>query len=103
MPGAGHLVHMPAHIYMRLGLYREASERNVAAAMVDQEYLAHHPLEGNYASGYYAHNLHFLTASLMMEGRSAEALQAGRDLLTKISGEAVSKSRRWNGIRRRYS
>lgn len=91
MPGAGHLVHMPAHIYMRLGLYREASERNATAAMVDHEYLAHHPLEGNYASGYYAHNLHFLNASLMMEGRSTEALQAGRDLLTKISDEAVDK------------
>ena len=91
MPGAGHLVHMPAHIYMRLGLYREASERNAAAATVDHEYLAHHPLEGNYASGYYAHNLHFLNASLMMEGRSTEALQAGRDLLTKISAEAVAK------------
>lgn len=91
MPGAGHLVHMPAHIYMRLGLYREASERNATAATVDHEYLAHHPLEGNYASGYYAHNLHFLNASLMMEGRSTEALQAGRDLLTKVSDEAVAK------------
>ena len=91
MPGAGHLVHMPAHIYMRLGLYREASERNATAATVDHEYLAHHPLEGNYASGYYAHNLHFLNASLMMEGRSTEALQVGRDLLTKISDEVVIK------------
>jgi tetratricopeptide (TPR) repeat protein len=91
MPGAGHLVHMPAHIYMRVGLYREASERNATAATVDHEYLAHHHLEGNYASGYYAHNLHFLNASLMMEGRSAEALQVARDLLTKISAEEIAK------------
>src|SRR4029079_2338624 len=56
MPGAGHLVHMPAHIYMRVGLYREASERNATAAAVDHEYLARRPLEGNYATGYYAHN-----------------------------------------------
>lgn len=91
MPGAGHLVHMPAHIYMRLGLYREASERNATAATVDHEYLAHHPLQGNYAAGYYAHNLHFLNASLMMEGRSAEALQAGRDLLTKVSSEELAR------------
>lgn len=91
MPGAGHLVHMPAHIYMRVGLYREASERNAAAATVDHEYLAHHPLQGKYAAGYYAHNLHFLNASLMMEGRSAEALQAGRDLLTKVSTEELAK------------
>jgi tetratricopeptide (TPR) repeat protein len=70
MPGAGHLVHMPAHIFMRVGRYREASERNANAATVDHEYLRHHPLEGNYASGYYAHNLHFLNASLVMEGRA---------------------------------
>lgn len=91
MPGAGHLVHMPAHIYMRMGLYREASERNAQAATVDHEYLLHHPLEGNYASGYYAHNLHFLNASLVMEGRSAEALQAARDLLSKISVDEIVK------------
>ena len=91
MPGAGHLVHMPAHIYMRVGLYREASERNAQAATVDHEYLLHHPLEGNYASGYYAHNLHFLNASLVMEGRSAEALQAARDLLSKISVDEIVK------------
>ena len=91
MPGAGHLVHMPAHIYMRLGRYREASERNATAAMVDHEYLSRHPLEGNYASGYYAHNLHFLNASLMMEGRSAEALQVARDLLVKVPADEIAK------------
>ncbi|MBX3341387.1 MAG: hypothetical protein KF711_07340 [Nitrospira sp.] len=91
MPGAGHLVHMPAHIYMRVGRYRDASERNAKAATVDHEYLLQHPLEGNYASGYYAHNLHFLNASLVMEGRSAEALQAARDLLSKISVNEIVK------------
>ena len=91
MPGAGHLVHMPAHIYMRVGLYREASERNATAATVDQEYLLRHPLEGNYASGYYAHNLHFLNASLVMEGRSVEAMQVARDLLGKILVDEIVK------------
>ena len=89
MPGAGHLVHMPAHIYMRVGLYREASEHNASAATVDQEYLTHNRLHGNYAAGYYAHNLHFLNASLMMEGRSAEALQAGQDLLARVSPDEL--------------
>ncbi|MBA5869558.1 MAG: hypothetical protein GDA68_06130 [Nitrospira sp. CR2.1] len=91
MPGAGHLVHMPAHIFMRVGRYREASERNANAATVDHEYLRHHPLEGNYASGYYAHNLHFLNASLVMEGRSTEAAQVARDLLGKISVDEIVK------------
>ncbi len=91
MPGAGHLVHMPAHIDMRVGRYRDASERNASAATIDHEYLLRHPLEGNYASGYYAHNLHFLNASLVMEGRSAEAMQAARDLLGKISVDEIVK------------
>ena len=91
MPGAGHLVHMPAHIFMRVGHYRDASERNVHAATVDREYLLHHPLEGNYATGYYAHNLHFLNASLAMEGRSVEAAQVARDLLGKISVDEIAK------------
>jgi tetratricopeptide (TPR) repeat protein len=84
-------VHMPAHIFMRVGRYREASERNANAATVDHEYLRHHPLEGNYASGYYAHNLHFLNASLVMEGRSAEASQVAHDLLGKISVDEIVK------------
>lgn len=91
MPGAGHLVHMPAHIFMRVGRYRDASERNAQAATVDREYLQQHPLEGNYATGYYAHNLHFLNASLVMEGRSAEASQIARDLLGRISVDEIVK------------
>ncbi len=84
MPGAGHLVHMPAHIYMRVGLYRAASEHNASAAAVDHEYLGQDGLPSSYAVGYYAHNLHFLNASLMMEGRSAEALRVAHELLTRL-------------------
>ncbi|MGQ0812289.1 MAG: tetratricopeptide repeat protein [Nitrospiraceae bacterium] len=89
MPGAGHLVHMPAHVYLRLGRYREAAERNVHAVSVDREYLQHRKLTGNYPSGYYPHNLHFLWSALTMEGRSVQAIQAARDLLTVISPEAA--------------
>ena len=80
MPGAGHLVHMPAHIYIRVGKYHESAERNMHAAHVDREYLAGRVLNGDYADGYYAHNLHFLWASLAMEGRHAEALKVAREL-----------------------
>ncbi len=79
-PGAGHLVHMPAHIYLRLGLYDKATEHNVHAVSVDHDYLAERPLSGIYPAGYYPHNLHFLWAALTMEGRSREALQAAQDL-----------------------
>lgn len=80
MPGAGHLVHMPAHIHMRLGHYHEAAEQNAQAAEIDRRYLAGRASTGDEVEGYYRHNLHFLWASLLMEGRSAEAMKVARQL-----------------------
>lgn len=93
MPGAGHLVHMPAHIYMRVGRYHEAGERNQQAAHVDERYLAEQHQTGEYADGYYMHNLHFLWASLAMEGRNVEAMKAARDLMATITEEEARKER----------
>jgi tetratricopeptide (TPR) repeat protein len=93
MPGAGHLVHMPAHIYMRLGKYHEAVERNQQAVDIDQQYLASRNQTGEYADGYYTHNLHFLWASLAMEGRNVEAMKAARDLTATITVEEARKDR----------
>ncbi len=93
MPGAGHLVHMPAHIYIRLGRYHEAAERNTHAAKVDQDYLNGRTLSGNYADGYYAHNLHFLWASLAMEGRRHEALKIARQLTGTITEDEARKDK----------
>ncbi|NOS80771.1 MAG: hypothetical protein E8D46_09305 [Nitrospira sp.] len=93
MPGAGHLVHMPAHIYMRVGMYHEAVERNQEAAHVDEQYMTDRHPTGEYAAGYYAHNLHFLWASLAMEGRNVEAMKAARDLTATITPEEASKDR----------
>jgi tetratricopeptide (TPR) repeat protein len=93
MPGAGHLVHMPAHIYARVGKYHESSERNAAAVHADERYLEGAHLKGDYADGYYSHNLHFLWASLMMEGRSAEAFKAATALLRTITEEEARSNR----------
>jgi tetratricopeptide (TPR) repeat protein len=93
MPGAGHLVHMPAHIYIRLGKYHEAAERNAHAAQVDQQYLAGRTLTGIYPAGYYTHNLHFLWASLIMEGRKDAALKAARDLTGTVRVEEARKEK----------
>ncbi len=90
VPGAGHLVHMPGHIYLRLGRYREAVERNVHAAAVDHDFLEHRKLNGIYPSGYYPHNVHFLWSALTMEGRSREAIQAARDLMTIVPWEKAA-------------
>lgn len=93
MPGAGHIVHMPAHIYLKLGKYHEAAERNQEAAKVDQAYLEGHHPHGDYADGYYSHNLHFLWASLIMEGRSAEAAKVARDLAKTITDDEARKDK----------
>jgi tetratricopeptide (TPR) repeat protein len=90
-PGAGHLVHMPGHIYLRLGMYKEAVERNVHASAVDHDYLAHRKLTGIYPVGYYPHNVHFLWTALSMEGRSQEALKTARDLQQLIPWELAAK------------
>lgn len=68
VPNAGHLVHMPAHIYMRTGDYAGASKANAAAAKVDEAYIQSTGVQGVYPMMYYNHNLHFLAASSMMEG-----------------------------------
>jgi tetratricopeptide (TPR) repeat protein len=93
MPGAGHLVHMPAHVYMRVGKYHEAVERNQQAAHIDEQYLASQHPTGEYADSYYTHNLHFLWASLAMEGRNVEAMKAARDLTATITEEEARKDR----------
>jgi tetratricopeptide (TPR) repeat protein len=90
MPGAGHLVHMPAHVYMRLGLYRRATEANEHAAHTDEAYLEGRQPTGMYPN-YYAHNLHFLWAAATAEGRSAEALQAARRVAGRIPVEVAEQ------------
>jgi tetratricopeptide (TPR) repeat protein len=90
-PGAGHLVHMPGHIYLRLGMYKEAVERNVHATSVDHDYLAHRKLGGFYPMAYYPHNVHFLWSALTMEGRSQEAMKAAHNLRELVPLEAARK------------
>jgi len=89
VPGAGHLVHMPTHIYMRLGRWEEAVEHNQVAVHVDQQYLdARHPT-GVYPLGYVPHNYHVMWEALNMTGRSAEALAAARTIAEKVPAEVV--------------
>jgi tetratricopeptide (TPR) repeat protein len=78
VPGAGHLVHMPAHVYMRTGNYAGASEANAKAAAVDEKYIQAHNVQGVYPLMYYTHNLQFLAASAAMEGRSAVSRDAAK-------------------------
>ncbi|PRQ04660.1 Tetratricopeptide repeat protein [Enhygromyxa salina] len=91
VPGSGHLVHMPAHIYWRVGRYHDASEANVRAAAVDEAYFARCNAQGFYPALYYPHNIHFLWAASSMEGRSAVAIEAARKVAAKVRMEQIQE------------
>jgi len=91
VPGAGRLVHMPAHIYWRVGRYHDASEANVRAADVDEAYIAQCNAQGFYPALYYPHNIHFLWAASSMEGRSQVAIQAARRVAANVRLEIIGE------------
>ena len=74
-PTAGHLTHMPSHIYIRVGRYHDAVLANERAVAADQAYLRQSRAQGFYPGVYYPHNIHFLWWALMFEGRSNEAIK----------------------------
>jgi len=76
VPGAGHLVHMPSHIYIRTGNYHQGSEVNERAIVVDSLYLEECQIQGMYPLALYPHNIHFLAATAAMEGRGELAINA---------------------------
>lgn len=80
MPSSGHLVHMPSHIYFRVGRYEDAVKVNTAAALKDEEYIAACKAQGFYPLAYYSHNIHFLWTSSAMLGRYRAAEDAGQRL-----------------------
>jgi tetratricopeptide (TPR) repeat protein len=84
MPEAGHIVHMPSHIYYRVGRYADAARVNEDAAKVDEDYIAACKAQGFYPAGYYGHNIHFLWTSAEMQGRYATAIDAARRLVKAV-------------------
>jgi len=83
-PGAGHLVHMPSHIYRRIGRYSDASKSNEDAIAADEDYITQCRAQGVYPLAYYPHNIHFLWDSASMEGRSQVAIAAARKASSSI-------------------
>jgi tetratricopeptide (TPR) repeat protein len=83
-PNAGHLVHMPSHIYMQTGRYADAHADNVAAAAADESYITQCRAQGIYPLNYYPHNVHFVAWSATLQGRSAEALAAARKIAAGV-------------------
>jgi tetratricopeptide (TPR) repeat protein len=89
-PAAGHIVHMPAHIYIRTGDYEAAVKTNEEAAEVDRAYIQASGAQGIYPMMYYSHNLHFIAMCAAMNGDYAEA-KKNADLLAAHVGPAVKE------------
>jgi tetratricopeptide (TPR) repeat protein len=89
-PAAGHIVHMPSHIYIRTGDYDRAIETNQEAAAADQSYLQASGAQGIYPMMYYSHNLHFIAACASMNGTYREA-KKNADLLVQHVGPHVKE------------
>jgi tetratricopeptide (TPR) repeat protein len=87
---AGHLVHMPSHIYQRVGRYRESEAGNVAAFAEDSAYVEKEKPQGVYPMMYYPHNVHINFAAAAMEGRSRQAIEAARRLQDLVPAELVA-------------
>jgi tetratricopeptide (TPR) repeat protein len=89
MPGAGHIVHMPAHIYYRVGLYRKSLEVNQRAIAVDERYFQTSPSDPMYRSAYYPHNIHFVMVSAQMGGDGRTAIEAALKLDAAVSADVT--------------
>src|SRR5690606_5372717 len=88
MPGAGHLVHMPGHIYIRVGRYADAIAANEHAVHADESWIQdQRPGLGVYTAGYYPHNYDFLAFAASMAGRRSQALEAAERVRGLISVE----------------
>jgi tetratricopeptide (TPR) repeat protein len=83
-PAAGHIVHMPAHIYIRTGDYEAAVKTNQKAAQADQVYLAASKAQGIYPMMYYSHNLHFIAMCAAMNGNYAESRRGAQMLAANV-------------------
>lgn len=90
MPGAGHLVHMPGHIYIRVGRYMDAVRMNEHAVHADETYIQdQQPSMGVYTAGYYPHNYDFMAFAALMSGRRAQAVMASRKMTTVVPHEMM--------------
>lgn len=89
MPGAGHIVHMPSHIYYRIGRYKDSLAVNQVAAKVDEAYIERFKPSGIYPLGYYPHNVHFVLVSAQMGGDAKTTIAAAAKLAGTIPDEVA--------------
>jgi tetratricopeptide (TPR) repeat protein len=90
MPGAGHMVHMPAHIYQRVGRHADVIRVNQMAAQADEDYIAQCKAQGLYPLAYYPHNLHFIWMGATASGQKTLALESARKLADQVPHGALA-------------
>jgi tetratricopeptide (TPR) repeat protein len=90
-PAAGHLVHMPGHIYQRVGRYSDAMKANQMAILADEDYITQCRAQGLYPLGYYPHNVHFLWFAASMAGQSKTAIDAANKTAHAIPVNAIEE------------
>jgi tetratricopeptide (TPR) repeat protein len=89
MPGAGHIVHMPAHIYQRVGRHADVIAANLKAAEADEDYITQCKAQGLYPLGYYPHNLHFIWMGATAAGQGKLALDSAHRVASAIPHDAL--------------
>lgn len=89
IPGAGHIVHMPSHIYYRVGLYKEALQSNLDAIAIDEKYFSKADSDPVYKGAYYPHNIHFAMVSALMGGDGPSALAAAARLDKAVPADSL--------------
>lgn len=99
MPAAGHMVHMPSHIYQRVGRYADAIRSNRLAVEADEDYLTQCRAQGIYPMAYYPHNLHFLWWSAASDGQAAVAIESARATASKVDDTALAQMPMLAGFR----
>ncbi|MEO0733235.1 MAG: hypothetical protein AAFZ52_10400, partial [Bacteroidota bacterium] len=101
VPGSGHLVHMPSHIYIRTGHYHLGSLANLRAVEVDSNYITACRAQGAYPLAYHPHNYHFLAATATLEGKKSWAVDAARRI-ARHSDNALLSEPAW-GLLQHFS
>jgi tetratricopeptide (TPR) repeat protein len=91
MPGAGHMIHMPSHIYQRVGRFDDAVKSNDLAAKADEDYITQCRAQGLYPMGYYPHNVHFLWFAATADGRGQLAIEQAKKVASKVPDDAMKE------------
>jgi tetratricopeptide (TPR) repeat protein len=91
VPGSGHLVHMPSHIYIRTGEYHKGTLANINAVKVDSNYVTMCHAQGAYPLGYYPHNYHFMAGTATLEGNSKWAMRGANQVSKHVHPKSMTE------------